>query len=110
MDERERKIGLNEALFRQVNERLEGLNQAFATVTEQMQVVCECGDLNCVESISLTAEEYEHVRDDAAQFVVVPGHVAVGVEEVTREADGYVVIRKTDRDAIRLAERTDPRS
>jgi hypothetical protein len=28
MDERERRIGLNEAVFRQVNERLEGLNEA----------------------------------------------------------------------------------
>ena len=36
IDERERRFGLNEALFREVNERLRGLNEAFGEVTNRM--------------------------------------------------------------------------
>ena len=42
IDERERRLGLNEALFREVNERLRGLNEAFGEVTNRMELVCEC--------------------------------------------------------------------
>src|SRR5689334_21077982 len=51
VDERARRIGENEALFRYVNERIEGLNEAFGAITETMSVVCECGDLSCAEQI-----------------------------------------------------------
>ena len=110
MDERDRKIGLNEALFRQINERSEQLNQAFATVTDRMQLVCECGDRACIEQINLSRAEYEELRSDPTQFAVVPGHAAAGVEVTVKQVDGYAVVRKADVDSIRLAEETDPRS
>ena len=110
MDERERKVGLNQALFRRINERQEELNEAFAMVTDRMQVVCECGDRSCIEQIALTRGEYEELRRDPAQFVIVPGHAATGVEEVVRKSDGYAIVRKADLEAIALAEQTDPRS
>ena len=110
MDERDRKIGLNEALFRQINERGEELNEAFATVTDRMQLVCECGDRGCIEQINVSRAEYEEIRRDPSQFLIVPGHDAAGVEQTVKQDDGYAVVRKTDRDSIALAEQTDPRS
>ena len=110
MDERERKLGLNEALFRRINERQEELNKAFAMVTDRMQLVCECGDRSCIEQIHMARSEYEELRRDPAQFAIVPGHVAAGVEEMIRQSDEYAIVRKVDREAIALAERTDPRS
>ena len=110
MDERDRKIGLNQALFRQINERAEDLNQAFATVTHTMQLVCECGDRSCIEQITLSRAEYDDVRRDASQFVVVPGHAAAGVEVTVKQVNGYAVVRKAELESIRLAEETDPRS
>jgi hypothetical protein len=59
MDERERRLGLNEALFREVNERLQGLNEAFGAVTNRIELVCECADPGCAERITLTLKEYE---------------------------------------------------
>lgn len=44
MDEQKRRIGVNEAVFREANERIEDLNEAFATVTDELVLVCECGD------------------------------------------------------------------
>jgi hypothetical protein len=39
MDERERRIGLNETVFRGANEALRGLNETFAAYTEKMELV-----------------------------------------------------------------------
>ena len=64
MNERERRIGQNEALFRHVNERLRDVNDAFGSVTGDFEIVCECGDVDCAERIMLTAEEYRDVRAD----------------------------------------------
>lgn len=82
MDEQKRRIGVNEAVFREANERIEDLNEAFATVTDELVLVCECGDGECMEKISLTREEYEELRADPTQFAVVPGHEKPTVEEV----------------------------
>jgi hypothetical protein len=44
MEERERRIGRNEAVFREANGRIQELNQIFATFTDELVLVCECGD------------------------------------------------------------------
>jgi hypothetical protein len=108
--ERERRIGANEAIFREVNERIEQLNRTFATLTETMEVMCECGELSCAEMISITPPDYERVRSDAALFVVVPGHEIPDVEDVVEERQSFNVVRKHPGVATAVAEATDPRS
>jgi hypothetical protein len=110
MGERERRVGLNEAVFRQVNERIEGLNRAFGAITETMQVICECGDASCIEQITIGYPDYEELRRDPRRFAVVPGHVDEQVERVVERHDGYDVVEKDEGEPARLAERTDPRS
>ena len=110
VDERTRRVGLNEAVFRTVNERLEGLNQTFGPVTGRMELVCECADPSCAQMISLTEAEYESVRAEPDLFAVVPGHVAEDVERVVRGREGYDVVRKHPGKASRIAEATDPRT
>jgi hypothetical protein len=110
MNERERRIGENEILYRSVNEKIEGLNAAFGTLTESMTVVCECGDGTCTEQIELDIPTYERIRADAALFVVRPGHIFADVEDLVEQADGYDLVRKSSGEARRLAEEHDPRS
>ena len=110
MQERERRVGLNEAVFRQVNERIEGLNEAFGAITETMQVICECGDASCIEQITISLPEYEELRQDPRRFALVPGHEDERVERVVERRDGYHVVEKDEGGPARLAERTDPRS
>ena len=110
MEERERRVGLNEAVFRQVNERIEGLNEAFGAITETMQVICECGDASCIEQITISVPEYEELRQDPRRFAVVPGHEDEQVERVVERHDDYDVVEKDEGEPARLAERTDPRS
>ena len=109
MDERKRRIGLNEAVFREANERIEELNKTFATLTDNLVLVCECGFADCVEKISMTVEEYEELRANSAHFAIVHGHEIPDVESVVEKHEGYDVVRKDDGVAKKIAEVTDPR-
>jgi hypothetical protein len=109
VDERKRRIGVNEAIFREANERIQDLNKTFATLTDRLVLVCECGDAQCVEKISLSPEAYEELRSEPTQFAVVPGHEIPDVEEVVARGQGYDVVRKVDGIPRHVAEVTDPR-
>ncbi len=111
MDERERRIGQNEALFRQVNERLRDVNEAFGAVTNRIELICECADRSCAERISLSVAEYEDLRSTGDRFIVVAGHVVPSdVEKIDRAGDGWEIIRKREGAPAKLAKATDPRS
>jgi hypothetical protein len=111
MDERERRIGLNEAVFREVNERLRGLNEAFGTITKKMEIVCECADPSCTERITMSVSEYEDLRSEADRFAVVPGHVEpTDVETVVAHGTGWEMIRKRQGAPADLAKETSSRA
>jgi hypothetical protein len=110
MDERARRIGENEALFRTMNDEVHGLNQRFQVFSNPMSALCECGRRDCVERIELSAAEYEAVRSDATHFAVRPGHESPDVEDVIERHQRYFVVAKHPGGPARLAERTDPRS
>ena len=100
----------NEVLFRQVNERVKDVSDAFAAIDPSpVEFVCECGRETCAEPISMTLSEYERVRSIPTHFIVVPSHVVAEVEVVVREGDGYVVVEKRPEER-EIAVETDPRS
>ncbi|HSP71817.1 MAG TPA: hypothetical protein VLN26_05560 [Gaiellaceae bacterium] len=106
--DREERFARNEALFREVNERLEELGRRTGTAEGGVDFVCECADESCTERIQLSLREYEDVRADPRQFAVLPGH-QVFVEHVVADRGGYLIVAK-DGEAGALAEDTDPRS
>jgi hypothetical protein len=110
MSERERRVGLNEAVFREVNERIEELAERFNLQGQPLDLICECADENCRERISMTHPEYEEVRFDSTQFAVFPGHVYRDVEDVVARHKGYDVVRKREGEAAELAEASDRRT
>ena len=103
MDERARRIGENEALYRSINEKIEGLNETFGLVTETMAVICECGRLECSEQIELDIPTYEHVRADPTHFVLLPGHEEPDVETVVEDHGTFRVVRKDPGGPAELA-------
>jgi hypothetical protein len=109
MEERERRIGLNEALFREVNERIEGISQAMQAGPDELRILCECGDDSCVEQIDVSLPEYERVRSNSTLFFVRPGHEHADVEEVVEEQEAYHVVRKHEGPAAEQARERDPR-
>jgi hypothetical protein len=110
MDEREERIARNEALFRHINERLEELNDAFASMTQSFEIVCECGGIDCTDQVRLTPAEYERVRADPTLFIICAGHSVPDVEDVVEAEGGYEIVRKHAGEAARLARELDERS
>ena len=106
---REERVARNEALFREVNERIKDVNEGIETASEA-DFLCECGDPECTEPVSLTPVEYEEVRRDATHFAVLPGHVVPDIERVVAQNERFAVVAKTEPQAARIAVREDPRS
>jgi len=97
LDERRARLEHNEVLFRSVNDRMQELNEAFASLTgHTFEIVCECGDLECVQLIPIPRVEYARVRTDAMLFVLVPGHENAIVDAVVEDdrATAYLIVRK----------------
>lgn len=110
MDDQGRRIGQNEVLFREVNERLRELGEGFSLVAEQADFICECGSSSCTEQIRMTLAEYETVRADPKRFFVRPGHEMLEYEKIIEERDDYLVVEKLPGGPAGVAIRDDPRS
>jgi hypothetical protein len=106
MSDREKRLGLNEAMFREINERLE--SQLPADRNDRLSILCECADPDCTQRISVTPDEYAAARARPRQFLLVPGHELTEIEEVVNRADRYEIVRKQG-DAGKIAEQTDNR-
>ena len=103
-DARER----NEALFREVNERIEAVSTTVPPEEKLVEFLCECDNKDCAEKISATRAEYEAVRAVGTNFIVTPDHQDPGVESVVQQNDRFLVVEKEGR-AGHDAEKSDPR-
>jgi hypothetical protein len=108
VDERERRLAQNEALFREVNERVETLADRLEP-NVPYEFLCECANADCTFRINLALSVYESIRADPQQFVVLPLHYTPEVEDLVVEEDAYWVVRKTG-EAGEYVEQLDPRS
>lgn len=108
MDERGKRIGQNEVLFREVNERLRELAEGFSLVAEQAEFVCECGSSTCVERIQMPLATYEQIRSDPKRFFVVKGHEQPEYEKVVAENSTWLVVEKLPGGPAGLAIKEDP--
>src|SRR6478672_1149989 len=109
-EEQARRVGLNESIFRQVNEQIESLNRDLGTEQRTMAAVCECASGDCTERLQISISAYEAVRADPRRYVIVSGHAVPEFESVVDRGDGYEVVEKEAGPAAELAEETDPRS
>lgn len=113
--ERKDRLARNEAVFREVNERIEKLTLEgerlgrSAAEDAPLGLLCECGNADCSEPLTIARAEYERVRREPTHFLVAPGHVIPEIEEVVATGDGYAVVRKLAEEGA-LARATDPRS
>ena len=103
--ERKQRFARNEAVFREVNERIEELTRE----SEWLALVCECGNPQCNEPLNLTVIEYERVRQEPTDFLVAPGHIIPEIETVVDSTERFDVVRKLAGEGA-FARETDPRS
>jgi hypothetical protein len=96
LGERFARQAQNEALFREVNERIAHLGQSSqAWSPGGMEFYCECGeDGGCGERIRMSLEAYERVRAQDDRFAVKPGHETPELERAVERTDDYVIVDK----------------
>lgn len=89
--ERARRVGQNQSLFREVNERaaevVNRLDRAF-------QFLCECANLDCSAYLTVRLDDYERVRANSRRFFVATGHQLPEFERVVEEGPGWCVVEK----------------
>ena len=93
LDVRRIRLSKNQALFREVNERVEHLSDG-PVFHGRLSFVCECSHVDCAQQIELSHEEYEHVRGASDQFIVKAGHEIADVENVVETRRDYVIVVK----------------
>ena len=107
----ERRKAANEAVFRNVNERIERVQRSFAIAErEPLQMICECARLDCMARITVDVDTYEHVRSEPDLFLISPGHEDPALDDVVSTKRGYTVVRKRAGEPRDVAADTDPRS
>jgi hypothetical protein len=103
MEQRQRQIAENEAIWRAINE----LEPPEPGRVED--IYCECGRAGCPARVRVDHATYERVRADPSRFFVLAGHELPDVEVVVERHDAFFVVEKTGLAGI-VAEETDPRS
>ena len=102
MEARLERQARNEALVREVNERINTLDREAAGSgavdgVETFRFHCECGRVGgCAELICFTLYEYEVVRMLDDRFALVPGHETEELERVVDGNERFVIVDKVD--------------
>ena len=98
---------------REVNERVAEVATHYIEVethAEMVKFTCECGRVDCADTIGMTIAEYEAIRAESTHFGVVPQHEQPEIETVIERHPSYFVVEKRQRDAQEVARETDPRT
>jgi len=98
---RDERAVRGQILARQTNDKIADLSDG-STVDEY---VCECGGNWCTGPVNVARREYEEIRAQPRQLLVLPGHWSPGCERVVRENSRFQVIEKIGTTA-RILERT----
>jgi hypothetical protein len=87
----EERVGHNESIFREINERAEEIGTVVEGPTE---FVCECARTDCTQRIDVPVDVYERVRARSRHFIVAPGHEQLEYERVVDQGNGWLVVTK----------------
>jgi hypothetical protein len=111
MDPREKRLAQNEALYREINERVQAIATSHPDIgntPHEYSYFCECSNADCNLQVVLPTAEYEWVRAKPTRFVVATGHDLPDIEHVVREGPGFLVIEK-EGEAGEYVAHLDPR-
>jgi hypothetical protein len=96
-----------QALYREVNERIASISLAWNVPS--LELLCECGTAGCAERVTVRHDDYELLRARPTHFVLRHGHQDLGVEDVIKSADDYLIVANYGA-AADIARSTDPRA
>jgi len=100
VEKRLERTARNEALVREVNERMEELDVAaeergWVPDDRLFDFFCECGrEGGCTTKVAMKLEEYERVRAQDDRFALAVGHETPALERVIYRTDRFVIVDK----------------
>lgn len=112
MNSEQERRARNEALFREVNERVEEVARRLSALEDESAVtgfVCECSREDCTDLVEITSSQYEAVRSDPRRFLLRHGHEDLTVDRVVERHAAFTVVEKFG-EAGDIAIDRDPRS
>jgi hypothetical protein len=83
-----------QALFRQLNEQIRLLAVGFGLEAE-FDLVCECGDGDCFERVTLSLEEFEEIRRHPNRFVVKVNHATMA-ERIVEQTSRFAAVERVE--------------
>jgi hypothetical protein len=101
LNDRETRAGRNQALFREVNERLSEVAEHSRSDFPPDRFICECAQDDCFETIEVSLGEYEAVRENPRRFFVASNddHVIPEIEQVLEQNERFWVVEKFGQSA-----------
>jgi hypothetical protein len=113
VSENQMRRARNEALFREVNDRIVELETGLGGYDRDDSLligfVCECPREGCNEMLEVTRGQYEAVRDHPRRFLVLPGHEDGDIARVVERHAQFLIVEKIG-EAGEVAVEQDPRS
>jgi hypothetical protein len=97
LEDRYARQARNEALLREVNERIADLGDSAEAWSPggMVEFMCECGiEGGCGERVRMPLHVYESVRAQDDRFAVAPGHETPELETAVDWSDDYVIVDK----------------
>jgi hypothetical protein len=81
----------NSLLIREVNERISELSGGWPE-NEPRELLCECGDADCIEPIVMTRADFAAARQQPGRYMVTRHHVdKAGISVLTTQG-GYSLV------------------
>jgi hypothetical protein len=91
----EQAAARNEALWREVNDRIEELDDGLRVLpNDLLELHCECENAECEARVSMTPDEYREVRSQRDTFALALGHEDDAIEHIVKRTDRYLVVDK----------------
>jgi len=109
MDARQERLARNEALFRDVNERVRAIAEVHGEDDHVYEFYCECSNADCTFQLRATLAQYEAVRAHSARFMIAPEHALPEIETVVERKQHWWVVEKQGEPG-ELVEALDPRA
>jgi hypothetical protein len=78
-------------IFRWMNEHVRETQKEWPISVYDL--ICECGDIDCLAVLSIDRTAYEQIAATPAHFVVLPGHERLEFEHVVETRKTHVVVR-----------------
>jgi hypothetical protein len=97
----------NQLLFREMNEQIYLRCISQGRNDEGIEIVCECELGTCLESLAMSVDRYEAIRQFPTRFVLKVGHPVAGDEQIVERHDEFSVVEKSGPSA-QVAVRLDP--